>query len=225
MAAGVSAVLGSVIGIAISPIPITAVILMLFSPRARVTGPMFVIGWVVTLAVLSSAAYLLAEAGDAATDATTADGIGWGRIVVGTLFLLLAVRQWRNRPAKGAPPQMPAWMGRIDSFGAGQALGLAVLLAGVNPKNLLLSLAAGSALAAAGPSAGAAIVSTGVFLLVSSLTVAVPVGYYLAARHRAKAALDSVKSWLTEHNAAVMTVLFLVLGGNLIANGLLPLGS
>src|SRR5207247_8041517 len=36
----------------------------------------------------------------------------------------------------------------------------------------------------------------------------------------AKAQLDSMKGWLALHNAAVMTVLFLVFGINLIAKGI-----
>lgn len=224
MAASISGVLGPAIGIAIGPLPIIAVILMLFSPRARVIGPVFLLGWAVTLAALCVAAYLLTEAADAATEATTTDTIGWVRIAIGSVFLLLAARQWRNRPANGRPAQMPAWLAGIGEYGAGRALGLAMLLA-VNPKNLLLAFAAGSALVAAGPSTAALVVSTAVFVLVGSLSVTVAVGYYLAAGDRAKVALDSAKGWLTEHNTAVMIVLLLVLGGSLIADGLPSLGS
>ena len=39
----------------------------------------------------------------------------------------------------------------------------------------------------------------------------------------AKTRLDSMKGWLVAHNAAVMTVLFLVFGVNLIATALPPL--
>ena len=53
MAQGISEVLTFAIGVAISPVPIIAVILMLFSGRATVNGPMFLAGWVVALAVVS----------------------------------------------------------------------------------------------------------------------------------------------------------------------------
>ncbi|HEY1344881.1 MAG TPA: hypothetical protein VGF54_07850 [Streptosporangiaceae bacterium] len=39
----------------------------------------------------------------------------------------------------------------------------------------------------------------------------------------AKTQLDSAKEWLAMHNNAVMTVLFLVFGVNLIARGIPPL--
>src|SRR4051812_992191 len=79
---------------------------------------------------------------------TTSDSIGWSQISFGVLFLLLAVRNWRTRPGEGAQGEMPKWMADIDTFAPGKALGLGVLLAGLNPKNLLLALGAGSALAA-----------------------------------------------------------------------------
>jgi Sap, sulfolipid-1-addressing protein len=66
-------------------------------------------------------------------------------------------------------------------------------------------------------------VSLIVFVVIGSLTIAVPVVWYLVGGDRAKAGLDSAKSWLALHNNAVMTVLFLVFGVKLIAQGIPPL--
>ena len=63
------------------------------------------------------------------------------------------------------------------------------------------------------------------FVVLGSITIAVPVVYYLVGGDRAIAALDSTKEWLAVHNAAVMTVLFLVFGVKLIAEGLPVLGG
>ena len=159
MSESIAEVLTYAIGVAISPVPIIAVILMLFSTRARVNGPMFLAGWVVALGAVSAVAYALADAGDAATDDTAGDTVSWGQIAVGALFLLLAARQWRSRPAPGAEPQMPTWMAGIDAFSPVKSFTLALLLAGVNPKNLLLSAGAGAALAQLGPTTTDAVVS------------------------------------------------------------------
>jgi len=223
MAQGISEILTFAIGVAISPVPIIAVILMLFSSRARVNGPMFLLGWVLALAVVSGVAYLIAGAGSSSTDSGGDKGVSWAQIVFGVLFLLLAGRSWRNRPAPGAEPQMPKWMAGIAGFAPGKALGFGVLLAGVNPKNLLLAAGAGSALAVTGPSTTEAVVSLFVFVVIGSLTIAGPVAFYLVGGQRAKAQLDLVKGWLAVHNDAVMMVLFLVLGVNLIAKGIPPL--
>jgi len=221
----IAEVLTYAVGVAISPVPIIAVILMLFSARARVNGPMFLAGWVVALAVVSIVAYALADAGDAATDDTASDTVSWGQIAVGVLFLLLAARQWRSRPAPGAEPEMPKWMAGIDGFSPAKAFTLALLLAGLNPKNLLLSAGAGAALAQLGASTTDAVVSWIVYVVLASITILVPVVYYLVGGDRAKAGLDSTKQWLAAHNAAVMTVLFLVFGVKLVAEGLPVLGG
>jgi hypothetical protein len=220
MAEGISAVLTYGVGVAISPTPIIAAILMLFSARARVNGPMYLAGWVAAIGAISAAAYLLADAGDAATDETASDTVSWGRLAVGVFFLLLAAKQWRSRPAPGVQPEMPKWMAGIDSFSPGKALALGLLLAGVNPKNFLLSAGAGAALAQVGPTTTEAVVSWVVFVVVGSITIAVPVLYYLVGGEKARATLDAMKEWLGVHNAAVMTVLFLFFGVKLIADAL-----
>jgi len=223
MAQGISEILTFAIGVAISPVPIIAVILMLFSSRAKVNGPMFLLGWVVALAVVSGVAYVLADAGNTSTSTASADTAPWTQIVFGVLLLLLAARSWRSRPAPGTEPEMPKWMAGIDGFAPGRALGFGLLLAGVNPKNLLLAAGAGSALALIGPSTTEAVVSLIVFVVIGSLTIAGPVVLYLLGADRAKSQLDSAKGWLAVHNDAVMTVLFLVFGVNLIAKGIPPL--
>ncbi len=63
-------VLTFAIGVAISPVPIIAVILMLFSERARVNGPLFLLGWVTALTIVSGVVYAIADQGNAATDRT-----------------------------------------------------------------------------------------------------------------------------------------------------------
>jgi hypothetical protein len=220
---GISEVLTFAIAVAISPIPIVAVILMLFSTRARVNGPAFLFGWVVALAAVSTVVYVLSHDGNVATSSTAADSVSWGKIVLGVVLLVLARRNWRKRPAPGAEPPMPEWMARVDSLSPLQAAGLGVVLAAVNPKNLILTIGSATGLAQLGLSTSDAIVATAVFVLVGSLTIAGPVLYALVGGEKARASLDSAKAWLGEHNAAVMAALFLVFGVDLIAKGLPPL--
>jgi hypothetical protein len=59
-----------------------------------------------------------------------------------------------------------------------------------------------------------------VFILVASLSVAIPVLYYLAAGEGARKTLDGWKAWLLANNATVMAVLLVVLGFVLIGQGI-----
>jgi hypothetical protein len=99
-------------------------------------------------------------------------------------------------------------------------LGLSALLAGVNPKNLALAVAAALSIAQAGLSGAQPWIALAVFVLVASLSVSAPVLYYLIAGQSAEKTLNTWKAWLTANNATVMFVLLLVLGVKLVGDGL-----
>jgi len=220
MGNAIGTILPQAIGVAISPVPIIAVILMLFSQRARSNGPAFLVGWVLALAVVGSIVLLLASLGKISAGGTPSTLAYVLKLLLGLLFLFLAVRQWRSRPKEGEEPKMPRWMETIDTFTAGKAFGLGVLLAGVNPKNLALTLAAALSIAQAGLSGAGPWIALAVFVILGSLTVAVPVLYYLFSGQSAEKMLNTWKAWLVANNATVMFILFLVLGVALVGQGL-----
>ena len=137
------------IGIAISPIPIIAAILMLLSPRAKGTSVGFLIGWVGGIVVAIVLFTLLSSVIPQDTGGPSPVA-GVIKIILGALLLFLAIKQWRARPAEGEQASMPKWMSAIDSMSAGKALGLGFLLAAVNPKNLLMAISAGVIVGGAG---------------------------------------------------------------------------
>ena len=105
MGKGISEVLTFAVGVAISPVPIIAVTLMLFSQRARVNGLMFLLGWVVALAVVSGVAYAAADQANAATDSTTADTIAWGKDRVRRPLSAAGRAQLAHPPGTGPSPR------------------------------------------------------------------------------------------------------------------------
>jgi threonine/homoserine/homoserine lactone efflux protein len=111
-------------------------------------------------------------------------------------------------------------MGSIESLSPVKAGGLALLVCGLNPKNLMLSAGAGISLAQAGSSDGEAAVGLIMFVLIGVSGVATPVIYSLTGGERAADVLDGWKAWLSTHNDAVMAVLFLVFGAVLFSQGL-----
>jgi len=218
MGDAIGATLGYAVGIAISPIPIAAVILMLFSDRARSNSLAFLTAWIVGIAAVTAVVVTLPglETDDAAPSATT----GWVKLTLGVLLVALAVRQWGQRPGPGDEPAVPGWMARVDQLRPGAAFGLGFLLSALNPKNLLLAVAAGASLNALPLSTGQTVAAVAVFTGLAALTVAVPVVAYLIAGPRMDPTLDRTKAWLIENNSAVMAVLLLVFGVNLLGDGL-----
>ena len=224
MADAIGQVLSLGVGVALSPIPIIAVVLMLSTPRGRVNGPAFVLGWVLGLAVVGAIVLVVAGGAGANEDAEPATWVDVLKIVLGLLLALVAVRQWRGRPRQGEPAELPKWMRTIDSFKPGRALGIAAALSGVNPKNLLLTVGAAAAIAQTGADTGEQAIALAVFILVGTLGPGAPVAIYFALGDRATRLLDELKAWLGTHNAAIMTVLCLVIGAKLIGDGISGLG-
>jgi threonine/homoserine/homoserine lactone efflux protein len=141
-------ILPSAVGVAISPVPIIAVILVLGTPRARTNGSAFAIGWVIGLVIVGVVVLLVANGADDpdSGSSTTVDVV---KLVFGLLFLVLAGAQWRKRPRPGFEAPWPKWMQAIDQFSAGKAFGLGVVLSAANPKNLGLTLASAASIAQA----------------------------------------------------------------------------
>jgi threonine/homoserine/homoserine lactone efflux protein len=213
------------VGVAISPVPIIAIVLMLGTPRARSTGPAFAFGWLVGLAVVGVVVLLLASGNAAGDDGSPAAWTSALKLVFGCLFLLIAARTWRARPVPGQEAQMPKWMQAIDTFTPGKALGAGLLLSGINPKNLALTVAAATAIAQTEIPGGEQTIALAVFVLLGSLTILAPVAIYFAMGARATEILDGLKNWMAAHNAAIMTVLLLVLGAKLIGDAIAGFSS
>jgi hypothetical protein len=163
---------------------------------------------------------LVAGSWDLQTSSGTSDGVSWVRIGLGVLLLGFARRQWRSRPKPGEEPQMPKWLSAVDTLTPLKAAAIAAGLAVVNPKNLLLLIAGGLAIAAASTNGADRAVAIIVFVLIAASTVIAPVVIYFIMGERAQPILDDIKAWLIEHNAAVMTVLFLVFGVVVLGNGI-----
>lgn len=214
-------VLPYAVTIAISPVPIIAVILMLMSPRPHGLGLGFLAGWVVGILVVTGLFSVLAGIlPDPQDSAEPKPAVVIAQLVLGVLLLLLAVKQWRGRPRAGDQPELPKWMKSINSMKPGAGLGLGVLLAALNPKNLLVAAAAGLAMGQQDASGGTTVLALIIFTLISALTVLLPVSLFLLAPTKATEILDRIREWLTLHNAAIMVVLFAVLGGQLLGKGL-----
>jgi threonine/homoserine/homoserine lactone efflux protein len=216
--------LPSAVGVALSPVPIIAVILMLGTPRARSNGPAFAVGWVLGLVVVSVIVLAAASGADDPDSgaSTSADTV---KLVLGLVFLVLALRQWRGRPREGEEPTMPKWMSALDEFGAGKSFGLGAVLSGVNPKNLALTLAAAASIAQARLDGAESAAAVAVFVVLASLTVAGPVIFFLLAGDAASKPLASIKAFMSEHNAVIMMVVLLVLGAKLLGNGISGLSA
>ncbi|MFB7947693.1 GAP family protein [Kitasatospora phosalacinea] len=210
MGDAIGQMLASAVGIAISPLPLIAVILMLATPRGRSNGIAFTAGWVVALGAVTTVVVLAGSGID--TAAGTPDWSYWVKLALGVLFLLLAAEQWQGRPREGKVAEPPGWMRAIDRFTPAKSAGLAAVLAAANPKNLVLAVGGAVSIATSGASGGGKAVAGALLVLIGSLCTLLPLGVYLLGGARASEVLGGWKAWMSAHNSAIMLVVLLVLG-------------
>ena len=209
------------VGIALSPFPIVAVILMLFTKKGRTNSLAFGAGWTLGLGVVGFIVLALVNAGRVTLGESTESMLsGIVKILLALLLFVAGIRQWKNRPQGGEEPKMPKWMEAIDDFTVAKSLGMAFLLSGINPKNLALNLSASVVIADSGLASGEQALTMVIFILIASITIFVPVIYYLIAGAKAEKLLNTWKAWLIANDATVMAVLFVVFGFKLLGDGL-----
>ena len=218
MGEAIGGMLSAAIGVAISPIPIIAVILMLFSKHAKRNGIAFVLGWICGLAAVGIVILVFVKPTSISDDGPTTAGSVIA-LILGVLLLGLAWRNWRKRPKKGEEAPEPKWMAGIDAFTAPKAFGLAVVLSAANPKNLLLAILAAVSIVGAGLSGAENAVVWTIFVVIATVTVLAPLLFLVLAPHKAQHVLTTWKEWLSQNNAVVMAVLLLVIGAKLLGNG------
>ena len=221
MGAGIGDLLPLAVGVAISPVPIIAVILMLLAPRAGRASAGFGVGWLLGIVVVTTVVVLVTGgAGGGTSSGEPSAVVSWIKLLLGVALVGVGAKQWRERPKPGDEAPLPKWMTAIDKITPVRATGLGFALSALNPKNLLMCIAAGVTIGGAGLAAGGAITAVAVFTVIAASTVLVPVLAYALARKRMQHPLDELKSWLQANNTAVMSVLLLVIGVALFGKGL-----
>jgi threonine/homoserine/homoserine lactone efflux protein len=216
--------LGSVlplaVAIAIFPVPIIAVVLVLGSPRGTAKGLAFVLAWLVGLGAVGALVLLFAGALDASESGDPATWVNVVLLALGVLLLGLAVKQWRGRPRSGEETPVPGWMRAIDEFTPAKAAGAGFALSGLNPKNVLLTVAAAVEIAERGLPAGEQAAVLAGFVLIASVGVLTPLVLTLALGDRSHGLLEGLRGWMTRYNAVIMAVLFLLIGAKLIGDAI-----
>ena len=211
-------VLPLAVAVAIFPVPIIAVVLLLGSERGVAKGLAFVVAWCVGLAAVGAIVLLLAGVADASDAGEPATWVNVLLLGLGLVLLALAARQWRSRPRAGDEAPVPGWMTTIDDFTVTKAGGAGFALSALNPKNVLLTVAAGAEIAEVGLPPGQQVAVLLVFVLVASVGVLTPPVLSLALGERSRELLNGLRGWMARHNAAIMAVLFLLIGAKLIGD-------
>src|SRR5271157_4877042 len=118
------------IGLAITlePIPLTAFLLVLASKGGVRKGAGFIFGWLLSLAIVVS--LTLVVTGNKPPKPSTAPSLAAlaVKILIGTVLVVIAMRQWRRMGRPKKPKKTPKWQTSIDNMSPWFAMGLAPLV-------------------------------------------------------------------------------------------------
>ena len=201
------------IGVAISPAPVIELILVVFSKRRASNS----LAFVTALIVSTAAAVALGAAGQSASEKSsggTSTGVAIVLLALGLLLVLLGVRNWRNRADTSEPKAFQT----IAGMGPAAAAFLAFGAVFVNPKNLVLLIAAGQTIDSS--SSSSKLLIGALFVILATAPYTIIGAYALIGGAHANANLDRARSWLIGHNRMIMGVICTLLGLVLVGKGI-----
>jgi threonine/homoserine/homoserine lactone efflux protein len=220
----IGSMLPAALAVALSPFPIVGVVLILSGADGRRNGPMFAIGWVAGLTILSILGLLVFGGADD-SESTTRTVVDLLRIAAGSALIVLAVKKLWGKIVAKAEPKTPGWMDSLNGASALKALSIGLLLASANPKSIVLTLAAITSIIESGVHDRNLLIAIIAFIVVGSCTVVGSVLAQLLGGKRAETALGSVRDFMIANNAVIMAIVFLVMGASILGDGIAGLGD
>jgi len=193
--------------ITLSPLSIIPAVLVLHAPNPRPAGLTYLLGWVVALAALT--AIFVEVSGLVGNVNHPPKWASWLRIVVGAALIVFGVFRWLTRHRSA---HMPSWMRQLSTVTPMKAGVTGMALAVVNPKVLFICAAAGLAIGTEGIGLPRVWLAVAYFVAISASSVALPVLAYAVSGNRLDPALGKLKDWMEKHNAALVAVIFVVIG-------------
>jgi hypothetical protein len=201
----------------LEPIPVTGFILVLSSEKGTRKGAAYIVGWVVSLAVVV-ALTVLATGGKPPKPATEpSTGILAAKILLGVILLGIAYRR-RGRPS--APATQPKWMKRLDHMSGWAAASLGLLL----QPWVLVGAGAATIVQLHVSSVGSVLLLV-LFCLLCTASILVMEVYAIRSPEASTQRLDGLRTWIDAHRDQVIIILALVVGLWLIGDSAYLLAS
>lgn len=219
--AGFADVLGTLVPLglvgAFSWLPVTGVVVLLLAPEGRAKVPAFLLGRVLGLAAVTVACVAGARA---LPSAPHLDGpvVAGTEFAAGVALVLVGLHSWLRRH-QVHHRWGPGWLDRLGDASTTAVFTTSVLI-DLQPKGLLLGVAAGAVVRGGSMPVAEAVTAVLVYLALAASSVFLPVVAALVAPARTERGLRAAREWLTVHGAVVTAVVAALVGVLLVVDAL-----
>lgn len=197
---------------------ITLVILLLISDRGWRNGLGYALGYISAYSLIGITAVILGYRTAQKNPGEPGLFLPMLLIVLGTLLLWLALRNWRKPGSE--KKEEPRFFSIVDKITPLKAFGFGALVTVINFKNLALFLTAVSVVILSDLLIAKKIFITLLVVLVFCQSVIIPIIIFVSFPKRAKYLLNSIKQFLTRHSRTIGIWAPIVFGMLLMIKGL-----
>lgn len=205
------------LGVALSPVPLIAVLLVLGAPAGRVSGAAFVAARVISVAGVATVAALVAELLPERNGTSPVGDVL--RISLGVALMVWAVVKVARQRHTPKDRSEPAWMVALGGASPAQAARIGVVLSAANVKELAFGVGAGLTIATGELEGAAAVAAAVVYSLLACLLSVVAAVAFWFFEDRVSLALDRTRVWLARKSTFLIALVLLVIGAVLVGEG------
>jgi hypothetical protein len=203
------------LAVALDPLPLTAFLVVLPSERGALKGAAFVLGWLVSLAIVVTVT-VLATGNNPPKPATAPSLAALAvKIVLGVVLVRIAVRHIRARGQPKPPKKPPKWQAHVDSMSPWFALALAPTL-----QPWVLIGAGAATVVEAKLSSWQSFLALGLYCVLASSSYLAMEIYAVARPTHSQALLARCRTWVDSHVDQAVIAGSLIIGFWFIADSL-----
>jgi threonine/homoserine/homoserine lactone efflux protein len=195
------------VAVALDPLPLTAFLVVLPSKRGARKGAAFVLGWLVSLAIVVTVT-VLATGGNPPKPATAPSLAALAvKIVLGVVLVRIAIQHIRARARPKPPKKPPRWQAQVDSMSPWFALALAPTL-----QPWVLIGAGAATVVEAKLSSWESYLALALYCVLASSSYLAMEIYAVVRPERSQALLARWRAWLDSHVDQAIIVGCLIIG-------------
>ena len=206
------------IGLALSPFPVIAIIMILMTPRAKGNALGFLLGWFLGIYAIGCLVYLIPGLKSDQGEPTAISGVL--RILVGLVLLIFAIRLWLQKAKTNDQVATPKIFKKMDTLDFGKSIAIGPLFSVVNVKNMAFSAAGAARLNTSLSDHAEFFISLAFFALTASLTLIFPLVVFILIGKKIEHRFLIWKQWLIKNNKVLLMLILTFISVILIKAGI-----